>query len=207
MLPQTGLCKRLGIRYPIVLAPMANSCNAPLVAAVSNAGGIGFYGHGLGPPQQLKKTIQDIATLTPGPFGVNLFVPPSSVVELTPAEAESLSSVRSYYTARRQQLGMPEPTQAPSIAALNDTFDKCVDVIVDAKVPVVSFTFGVPNNDVIQKCKKAGSVVIGTATNIREAQLLRDSGVDAIVAQELEVLVPTTCFVSGIKTAEGAQSA
>jgi nitronate monooxygenase len=69
------LLQRLRIDYPILLAPMAGeAAKAPLVAAVSNAGGLGMLGAGYMSPEKLLATIAEIRALTSRPFGVNLFV-------------------------------------------------------------------------------------------------------------------------------------
>jgi Dioxygenases related to 2-nitropropane dioxygenase len=73
---ETELTRTLKIRYPLFQAPMAGGPTTPdLVAAVSNAGGMGNLGAGYLTPEQLRGDIQKIRTLTDQPFGVNLFVP------------------------------------------------------------------------------------------------------------------------------------
>ena len=66
---------RLGVRYPIVQGPFGGGLSsAALVAAVSNAGGLGSYGaHGL-TPDALRHVVDDIRTRTTQPFAVNLWV-------------------------------------------------------------------------------------------------------------------------------------
>jgi nitronate monooxygenase len=65
-------------RYPIVQAPMAGASTPELVAAVSNAGGLGSLGAALLAPDDLRAAIREIRARTDAPFGVNLFVPPWS---------------------------------------------------------------------------------------------------------------------------------
>ncbi|HID08704.1 TPA: enoyl-[acyl-carrier-protein] reductase FabK, partial [Candidatus Micrarchaeota archaeon] len=68
------ICKMLGIRYPILCGGMAHVSRAPLVAAVSEAGGLGIIGSGGMPPEVLEKEIAEVRKLTEKPFGVNLML-------------------------------------------------------------------------------------------------------------------------------------
>src|SRR5688572_12472117 len=77
----------LNIKYPIIQAPMAGGVTTPeLIAAVSNAGGLGMLGAGYMSPEEIQKNIQEIKQLTKNPFGVNLFIPETS--ELNQEEME-----------------------------------------------------------------------------------------------------------------------
>ncbi len=68
------ICEMLGIKYPIFLGGMAHVSRAPLVAAVSNAGGLGVIGSGGMPPAVLAEQIAQVRKLTDRPFGVNLML-------------------------------------------------------------------------------------------------------------------------------------
>src|SRR5690349_4415470 len=68
----TSLCDLLDIRYPLVLAPMAGGpSTVELVAAVSNAGGLGIFAASRLAPEQLRAAIRAIKARTERPFGVN----------------------------------------------------------------------------------------------------------------------------------------
>lgn len=79
---KTRLCELLGIEYPIIQAPMDWITNAELVAAVSNAGGLGVLGPNAGQRtvttsvvetgERLRREIRKTKSLTDKPFGVNL---------------------------------------------------------------------------------------------------------------------------------------
>jgi len=72
---KTALCELLGIEYPIIAAPMGPDLAGPeLVAAVSNAGGLGILQAQLAPPPLFRQEIQRIRELTDKPFGVNLIL-------------------------------------------------------------------------------------------------------------------------------------
>lgn len=70
----TPVCDLLRIRHPIVLGGMAGATSVPLVAAVSNAGGLGTLGIARTPAEQIPQDIRAIREATRGPFGVNLLL-------------------------------------------------------------------------------------------------------------------------------------
>src|SRR6476660_156499 len=101
---KTALTHRFGIEHPIMSAGMARVAQAPLVAAVSEAGGMGCLGGVSFLADALREEIRAIRRSTDKPFAVNLLVPPSLVDEgaeswepvrrlwksLSPAEREKL---------------------------------------------------------------------------------------------------------------------
>jgi enoyl-[acyl-carrier protein] reductase II len=68
---RTRICTLLGIEAPVLQAGMSTFTSAELVAAVSNAGGLGILGALLRPVDELRNEIRRIRTLTDRPFGVN----------------------------------------------------------------------------------------------------------------------------------------
>ncbi len=73
---QTVLTKRLGMAYPIVQAPLAGGGDTPaLVAAVCEAGGLGFIGAAYLTPEQIDEASREVRAQTSRPFGINLFAP------------------------------------------------------------------------------------------------------------------------------------
>ena len=68
---KTRMTELLGIQHPIMLAGMAFISLPKLVAAVSNAGGIGMLNSVAYSPAQVRDVIQQIKALTDKPFGVN----------------------------------------------------------------------------------------------------------------------------------------
>ena len=72
---KTALCELLGIEYPIIAAPMGPDLTGPdLVAAESNAGGLGILQAQLASPQLFREEIRRVRELTDKPFGVNLIL-------------------------------------------------------------------------------------------------------------------------------------
>src|SRR5215213_2800474 len=67
----TNLCDLLGIAYPIVQAPVAPFTSPELVAAVSNAGGLGSFGTALRPVEDVREQLARIREMTDRPFAAN----------------------------------------------------------------------------------------------------------------------------------------
>lgn len=71
----THLCDLLGVAYPVIATPMGPDLSGPeLVAAVSNAGGLGVLQAQLSPPAVLREEIPRLRQLTDKPFGVNFIL-------------------------------------------------------------------------------------------------------------------------------------
>src|SRR3989304_9865905 len=71
---RTSMTELLGIERPIILAGMGNVSMAELVAAVSNAGGLGVLGGGFMPPEDLRQEIRKTKALTDRAYAVDLLV-------------------------------------------------------------------------------------------------------------------------------------
>jgi nitronate monooxygenase len=82
-----------------------------------------------------------------------------------------------------EALGAPRPTYQPYSPA---RFEDQARVLLDARVPVFSFIFGIPPSDILDECRAKGIATIGTATTPDEAAALEEAGVDAIVASGFE---------------------
>jgi nitronate monooxygenase len=178
MWPTTKITQLLNISLPIIQAPMAGVTTPELVAAVSNAGGLGSLALGYSPPEDMRKAIQAVKALTQKPYAVNLFIP-----EEHPASADQLERARQAVAACCKELNFKvSPVHAP----FAPVFDEQMQVIIDEKVSVFSFTFGIPSERWLQELKKNNVVLIGTATNLAEAKLLTEKGIDIIVGQGME---------------------
>jgi nitronate monooxygenase len=107
-----------------------------------------------------------------------LFVP-----EQRDDSEEAVVQMKDYLNKFRVQLGI---AQNPSFLKFSESFEEQMQVLLAERIPVFSFTFGIPPDDVIQAMKQRGTVVIGTATTVEEAKHLEMAGVNAIVAQGYE---------------------
>ncbi|WP_420420638.1 NAD(P)H-dependent flavin oxidoreductase [Simkania sp.] len=155
------LTERLKLPFPLIQAPMAGPASHPdLTAAVSNAGGLGSFGAGYLSADKIREAIHAIRFQTEAPFNLNLFVPGKFEVNAAKIKA--------------------------SMEAMQPYFEEQMSVVIEEKVPVFSFTFGIPEEKWLRQLKGEGTVLIGTATHLEEALALEQSGVDFIVAQGKE---------------------
>lgn len=150
------ICQLLGIRYPIIQAPMNWVSGAPLVAAVSNAGGLGALGPNAGSKERtmdveetgerMRAQIKKIKALTTAPFAVNI------AVGFGPALAYS---------------------------------KKVVDVVIEEKVKVAIVSVGRPDV-YTRELKAAGVTVMHAISTARHAKKAEEAGVDAVICEGFE---------------------
>jgi nitronate monooxygenase len=174
-----ALLKLLGIENPIIQGPMGGGPSTPeLVAAVSNAGGLGSLGAAYLTPDQIVDAIRRSRALTSRPFNVNLFAGGWNM-----DQAFGAGPMLDLLGEVHEKLGLPAPV-APT--PVPDPFPAQLEVVLDARPPIFSFTFGIPDRDAMSRLKARGIVILGTATTVEEARQLEQAGVDAVVAQGLE---------------------
>ncbi|MEU8694806.1 nitronate monooxygenase [Streptomyces sp. NPDC048665] len=165
--------------HPIVQAPMAGGVSVPqLVAAVSEAGGLGFLAAGYKTADGMYQEIKQLRGLTSRPFGVNVFLPQPELSESGAVEvyAHQLAGEAAWYET---ELGDPD-------SGRDDGYDAKLAVLLDNPVPVVSFHFGVPGRDVLDRLRRAGTLTLVTATTAEEARAVERAGADAVIAQGVE---------------------
>jgi nitronate monooxygenase len=172
------LTSALGIEQPIVGGPMAGVNTPELAAAVSNAGGLGSIGCGMMEPEAIEAAIARIRALTDKPFAVNLFITPQPAID----DAQILR-MQARLAPYRSELGLPRGKLPARYAP---DFGEQFEVVAAARVPVFSFTFGALDGERLAALHAQGTRVIGTATCVREAHELAESGCDAIVVSGVE---------------------
>jgi len=162
---------------PIVLAPLAGGPSTPeLAAAVSNVGGLRFLASGYLSAAELAARRRRLNELTGRPFGVNLFVP---------GMAGDMARVRQFAAEIESDVSgagarMGEPRHD------DDDWDAKVGYLMDAPADVVSFTFGIPGEDVIAGLRAKGTEVWVTVTSLDEARRAAMAGADLLVVQGYE---------------------
>src|SRR5690349_13726848 len=143
---------------------MAGGWTTPqLVAQVCEAGGLGSIAGAMLPPDALRAEIGAVRSLTSLPFAVNLFAP-------LPAPSDRGLSHWALLSGR----------PVPTLARPGFGFADQLAVVIAERVPVLSFTFGIP------PLADVDCFTIGTATTVAEAVALADAGVGAVVAQGSE---------------------
>lgn len=172
----------LDIPRPLVLAPMAGGPSTPsLCVAVCEAGGLGFLAAGYLTPDALADHIADVQAATSAAFGVNVFVPSP------PPQGAEADTARAAYTAFRERLEadglVPEAGLPPEPKYDDDAFDAKLDVVIDARVPVVSFTFGLPPSTAVERLHEAGMFVAINCTSSAGIRAAHEAGADVIGLQ------------------------
>jgi nitronate monooxygenase len=175
-------CRKYDLTIPVILAPMGGGPSTPeLVAAVSNAGGLGSLAAAYSNRDGIAKEIARVRELSARPFAVNLFSPQAQL-PLNDGN-DGLNAVADFLRPYHERLGLAPP-QLPQKPIEN--FDEQLDAVAKAAPPIVSFTFGLLPAQATERLKSQGVYLIGTATTVEEARQLEQAGVDAVIAQGSE---------------------
>jgi nitronate monooxygenase len=160
---------------PVIVAPMAGGPSTPeLAAAGTTAGGLGFVPAGYLTAEVFAERITAARRLTSGPLGVNLFARQPSAG--TPAEIQAYATALAP-EAERYGVSLGEPRFD------DDHWSAKLDVVLDLRPEVVSFTFGLPSADECARLRAVGITTVGTVTTLSEARAAAARGVAAVVAQ------------------------
>jgi len=154
----TSLCDVLGIRYPLILAPMTWIGTAELVVAVSKAGGLGTIGPNAGMKQQSEASDMEAS--------IERF-------------REQLRKVRSLST---EPFAANIPVGWGKQRAITD---RQVDIAIEEGLPIAVVSMG-SSKAYTKKLKDAGIKVIHAVGSVRHAQKAEEDGVDAVVCEGYE---------------------
>ncbi len=202
---RTALCDMLGIEYPVILAGMGpvaggisgSVATAPLVAAVSNAGGLGVIGGAGFSAERLRQEINDVRSRTDRPFGVDLLLPsnfmggaaggdlPRDPRELVPAETRAgLRKLAEGLGIAWEEAPLdPRIGQAPRRSG--GMSDEQMEVVIEEKIPVFASGLGSPA-PWMDRLKANGTKVLCLVGNVKNAKRVAASGADIVVAQGTE---------------------
>jgi len=178
----SGFARRLGLARPIIQGPFGSGLSSlTLTAGVSEAGGLGSFGvhhlHGAA----ITATAAALRQATARPFALNLWLPhPSDQPTWSAAEHAAVAEL---FRPCFDSLGQPLP--APPQAS-GPCFEEQLEAVLAARPAVFSFVYGVPAAEVLERCRRAGILTLGTATSVAEARALEAAGVDAVVASGFE---------------------
>lgn len=176
-----SLLEQLGIKIPILLAPMAGVSTPLLAAEVSNQGALGALGLGANTVEAARQQIQETQNLTPHPFQLNFFCHESSSTDI---QANALWT--QHLTSEFEKFGAVPPTELKCIYPSFKDNDDFLDLCLETQPKAVSFHFGIPHEYQIKKLQDAGIITIVSATNLTEALAIEAAGIDIIVAQGIE---------------------
>ena len=171
-------CSKLGLRLPVIQAPMAGGPSSQeLVAACSAAGALGSFGFAYTRPEEMQKQCAWVRARTDRPFGINLFVAPQPAEIGAGAQRGALEAVAGYYA----ELGLPapEPVKAPYVPDLEAQL-----AAAEAIAPrVFTVHFGALDAARVRRFQAKGMLVGGSANCIAEAKGLEAAGFDFVIAQ------------------------
>ena len=179
---KTPLTAKLGIEVPIIQGPLGGFSTERLAALVSNFGGLGSYGaHGLS-PEQITRVATEIRALTTKPFAMNLWVSMEDEGARASGEREFQRAL-AVIAPMLDEIGAPHPRYEPYTVA---SFEAQCRAVLDARVPVFSFIFGIPPREILEECRAKKIVTIGTATTVDEAAAIEQTGMDIVVVSGFE---------------------
>jgi nitronate monooxygenase len=160
---------------PILVAPMAGGPSTPeLAAAGSQAGALGFVAAGYLSADVFAQRLTATRKLTTGPIGVNLFAPQPSAVQ--PGDIDRYTAALAG-EVQRYGVDLGEPKFN------DDDWAAKLDVVLELRPEVVSFTFGAPSAEEVARLKAAGVTTVATVTTLAEAREAVGRGVDALAVQ------------------------
>lgn len=171
-----SLLEGLGVSRQVTAAPMAGGPSGPrLVLAAARAGSLGLLAGGYKTPTALADQVAEVRASGVA-FGVNLFVPAP-----VPVDPERYAAYAGSLAADAEAYGV-DPTAVP-ITEDDDWWPEKVDLLVKDPVPLVSFTFGLPDRETFTRLRRAGSILVQTITSSDEARAAEEAGMDALVVQ------------------------
>ena len=180
MWPDKKLLELVGIDLPIIQAPMAVSSGVDMALAVSHAGGLGSLPCATMDVEGLRETLALLAQKTSKPLNINFFTHQLPDTQQSQDDAW-LKKLSPYYDEMEVQL------PADLSTGMLRPFDEAHCEVLEAFKPAVaSFHFGLPQFDLVERLKRAGIVILSSATTLDEAEWLENNGCDGIIAQGYE---------------------
>jgi nitronate monooxygenase len=176
---ENAFTERLNLKWPILQAPMGWLSTPSLAAAVSNAGGLGGLGMWGFSAEDAERRIAGFQQLSGGSLNVNYPLWPEPKINSDVSDAMRLR-LQPHFDAN----GLGAVTQPKGAAS--EVSKEHLSMLTRARPQMVSFHFGLPDQEIIEAIKDAGIFIISSATTVAEAVILEKRGVDAIIAQGTE---------------------
>jgi NAD(P)H-dependent flavin oxidoreductase YrpB (nitropropane dioxygenase family) len=193
----TPLCDLLNIKYPIIQAGMGwdkEGLTTPpeLVAAVSNAGGLGCIGGSSIRPEVIRERIRAVRQLTDKPFGVDITLPKMEDVRI-PDPDEVRKEIQEKFPKHAKfndelipRLGLtPQPPDRKSWVKTPAATREQLRVILEEKVPILIIGLG-DTAEVVPLAHERGIKVMALAGAVKHALSHARKGADVIIAQGYE---------------------
>jgi nitronate monooxygenase len=174
---QTPFCEMLGLRLPIIQAPMASVATVELVAAASAAGALGTFGFSYTQPDDMRRAAAAVRAATDKPFGINLFFAPQPGEIDADRQRDALQAIARHHA----ELALPPPAAVRSPYAPDLTAQ--LAAVAEIRPRVFTAHLGEIPVEHVHAIKAFGCAVGGTATCVAEAERLEALGFDFVIAQ------------------------
>ena len=170
----TKICSLLNIEYPIISAGMGIIARAELVAAVSEAGGLGLIGAFGISPEELLVDIKEVKRLTKKPFGVDVIFP-----DVPDEASQSISEETIRAVAGDKPL---HPQVRTTLEYFSGGLDRQLEIVQAEEVPVL--VSGLGNPESFMPAARAKGILVGSLIGtVEQARQLESAGVDFLIAQ------------------------
>lgn len=187
--PVQDFLRRTGARVPIIQAPMAGAGGVALAVAAIRGGAVGSLPCAMLTPVQVREQVAQVRAQADGPLNLNFFC---HHLGTPPDETAWRTLLQPFYD--KEGVG-PSATPPP----LRTPFDDAMCAVVEAVRPeIVSFHFGLPELDLLDRVRATGAVLVGNATNLDEAIWLIGK-VDMVIAQGFEAGGHAGYFLNGYR--------
>lgn len=154
---------------------MAGGPSTPaLASAVSGAGGLGFLAAGYKTAEAVAEDIAAVRATTTAPLGVNLFV-----VEPCEPDPTTVQAYRRSLEPEAARLGV----ELGETRWDDDQWSAKLELMLDTRPDVVSFTFGCPSADVLRQLADCGVLSMVTVTSVEEARAAVARGAATVSVQ------------------------
>jgi nitronate monooxygenase len=178
--PDPRILDLFGIEFPIIQAPMAGPGTAELAIAVSDAGGLGSLPCAQLSLQQTRAAIEQIGAGATRRLNLNFFCHAPPVID-----AVRSSNWRARLAPYYAELGLDPEADLPPAGRRPFDGESCA-LVEEYRPAVVSFHFGLPARNLLERVRATGAKVISSATTVAEARWLEEHGCDAVIAMGLE---------------------
>jgi NAD(P)H-dependent flavin oxidoreductase YrpB (nitropropane dioxygenase family) len=190
---RTRVAEMLGVEFPIC----AFSHCRDVVAAVTNAGGLGVLGAVAHSPKRLESELTWIEEQTGGkPYGVDLLLPPKYVGAdtggINSRQAQDLLPIehRAFVDDLLNRYGVAQTAEEePVRGGLNISpkgYEPLLEVAFAHNIRLIASALGPPPHDLVERAHSHDVVVAALAGTTEHARRHAAAGVDLIVAQGTE---------------------
>jgi nitronate monooxygenase len=192
--PESPILDLLGIEVPIIQAPMLGIVTPAMVVGVAEAGALGSLSLTMLSPEEARTTFAAIRQHTSKPINANFLCHTPAVVDPV-RETRWMRRLIPYYA----ELGLNPEARRPAIS-IPPFGDVHCTFVEELKPEIVSFHFGLPARDLLDRVRRTGAKILSSATTVEEAVWLEEAGCDAIIAQGFEAGGHRGTFLHGDDT-------